>query len=143
MALRYRLGPARRAFNAIASQAIALGISPPSSYILTTVGRKTGQPRSTPVSVVKRGGVRYLVAPYGRVGWVHNVRASGRVTLSKRGRVQSSAVVEVTPTEAAPVLRTYLRKFPVVRPFFDVGFGASDEAYAAEAPRHPVFRIDG
>jgi hypothetical protein len=29
----------------------------------------------------------------------------------------------------------------VTRPFFDVDLGSSDEAWLAEAPRHPVFRL--
>ena len=45
------------------------------------------------------------------------------------------------PREATPVLREYLKKEPVTRPFFDVGPDASDKAVEAEAPRHPVFRI--
>lgn len=143
MALRYRLGPVRKAFNAVASRAIGLGIGLPSSYLLTTVGRKTGVERTTPVSIVKRGGVRYLVAPYGSVAWVHNARAAGRVKLTHRGRTEGVGVSEVEPDEAAPILRTYLRKFPVVRPFFDVGFGSPLEEFEAEAPRHPVFRVDG
>jgi hypothetical protein len=52
-------------------------------------------------------------------------------------------VTEVDPTEAVPVLRDYLRKFPVVKPFFDVSGRDSDEAFATEAPRHPVFRVEG
>ncbi|MGH2727736.1 MAG: nitroreductase family deazaflavin-dependent oxidoreductase [Actinomycetota bacterium] len=142
MALKYRLGPARRAFNAVASRAIRHGIGLPSSYILTTRGRKTGIERSTPVSIVRRDGHRWLVAPYGSVGWVHNARAAGRVTLSKGGRSDVVAVTEVGPHEAAPILRAYLRTFPVVRPFFNFGARSIEEKIVEEAPRHPVFRID-
>ena len=143
MAWSYRLGPVRRAFNVVAAWAIRLGAAPPSSYILSTRGRKTGVTRSTPVSVVRRQGVRWLVAPYGPVGWVHNARASGRVTLRRGRRSEEVGVGEVGPTEAAPILREYLRKFPVVAPFFDAKRGAPLEEFAAEASRHPVFRVDG
>ena len=142
MAWKYRLGPARKAFNIVAGAAIRFGIAPPSSYILSTRGRKSGELRSTPVSVVKRRGSRWLVAPYGKVGWVHNARAAGRVTLSRRGRSEEVAVTEASADEAAPVLRDYLRKFPVVAPFFDAGLLAPVDEFAAEAARHPVFRID-
>ena len=142
MAWKYRLGPARKAFNIVAGAAIRVGIAPPSSYILSTRGRKSGELRSTPVSVVKRDGSRWLVAPYGKVGWVHNARAAGRVTLSRGGRSEEVAVIEALPAEAAPVLRAYLRKFPVVAPFFDVGWSAPVEAFVAEAARHPVFRVE-
>jgi deazaflavin-dependent oxidoreductase (nitroreductase family) len=139
---KYRLGPARRVFNVIASRAIRLGMAPPTSYILTTVGRKTGVVRSTPISIVKRDGIRWLVAPYGTVGWVHNARAAGRVTLSRAGRSEEVAVREATAGEAGQILRDYLRKFPVVAPFFDLGRSAPAEDFVAEASRHPVFRVE-
>jgi deazaflavin-dependent oxidoreductase (nitroreductase family) len=142
VAWKYRLGPVRRVFNAVASRAIRLGIAPPSSFLVTTKGRKTGIVRSTPVSIVKHDGSRWLVAPYGIVGWVHNARAAGRVTLSRGGRSEDVAVIEASAVEAAPVLRDYLRKFPVVAPFFDVGRSAPPEEFVAEAARHPVFRVE-
>lgn len=142
MAWKYRLGPARKAFNIVAGTAIRVGIAPPSSYILSTTGRKSGVIRSTPVSIVKRDGSRWLVAPYGHVGWVYNARATGRVTLSRGRRSEEVAVTEASTAEAAPVLRAYLRKYPVVAPFFDAGWSAPVEEFAAEAARHPVFRID-
>ncbi len=142
MAWKYRLGPARRAFNVVARTAINVGVAPPSSYILSTRGRKSGVIHSTPVSIVKRDGSRWLVAPYGKVGWVYNARAAGRVTLSRRGRSEEVAVTEVSAGEAAPVLRAYLRKYPVVAPFFDVGWSAPVEEFVAEAADHPVFRVE-
>jgi deazaflavin-dependent oxidoreductase (nitroreductase family) len=42
----------------------------PHTYVLTTIGRKTGRPRSTPVTLVEKGDQRWLVAPYGPVSWV-------------------------------------------------------------------------
>ena len=142
MAWKYRLGPARKAFNIVAGTAIRLGVAPSTSYILSTRGRESGITRSVPVSIVKRDGSRWLVAPYGHVGWVHNARAAGRVTLSRGGRSEDVGITEVDRAEAIPVLRDYLRKFPVVKPFFDVSVHDSDEAFAAEAPRHPVFRVE-
>jgi len=40
------------------------------------------------------------------------------------------------------VLRTYLSRVRVVRPFFDVAPDSALEAFAAEAARHPVFLIE-
>jgi len=36
-------------------------------YLLTVPGRKSGQPRTTPIAVVEQDGKRYLLAPYGVV----------------------------------------------------------------------------
>jgi hypothetical protein len=51
-------------------------------------------------------------------------------------------VEELAPDEAAPVLRQYLRTTPIVKRFFGVTADAPVEAFVAEAPRHPVFRLD-
>ena len=74
---------------------------------------------------------------------MRNARAAGSVTLSRGGRSETVRVEEVGSDEAAPVLRTYLRETGLVRKYFDAGPDSPLEAFAAEAPRHPVFRILG
>jgi deazaflavin-dependent oxidoreductase (nitroreductase family) len=129
----------RRLLNALVRPLARLGLAP-HVYVLTVTGRKTGEPHSTPVRLIENG-TRWLVAPYGEVGWVRNARAAGSVTLGRRGRSQQLAIEEVGPDEAAPVLREYVRKVPVVRPYFEAGKDSPLEAFAAEAARHPVFRL--
>jgi len=110
------------------------------TYTLTVKGRRTGLSRSTPVRLIEDR-ERWLVAPYGEVAWVRNARAAGEVEVSRRGRTQRLRIEQVPPHEAAPVLKEYLKQVTVVRPFFDVKHGASLAEIAAEAPRHPVFRL--
>ncbi len=86
-------------------------------------------------------GDRWLVAPYGEVGWVRNARAAGEVEISRSGRSQVMQIVEVEPEQAALVLKQYLKSVPVVRPFFDVKPGSPIEEFVSEAPRHPVFHL--
>jgi hypothetical protein len=93
------------------------------------------------VQVVIDGDRRWLVAPYGEREWVKNARAAGEVELSRALTTTRHAVEEVDPDEAAPVLREYLRTTPVVKRFFEVDRDDPLEAFAAEAPRHPVFRV--
>jgi deazaflavin-dependent oxidoreductase (nitroreductase family) len=110
--------------------------------LLTVAGRRTGKPRTTPVTLVDGDeGRRWLVAPYGAVGWVLNARAAGNVRLTRGRRSEVVEIDEVAAEEAAGVLRTYLRHVRVVRPFFDVAPDSPLEAFTAEAPRHPVFRL--
>src|SRR5574337_2062618 len=86
MAPTYRLGcPARRVVNSIVAALVKAGVSPQSTYLMTTTGRRSGQPRTTLVVVIEHGGDRWLVAPYGAVSWVHNVRADPTLEL-RRGR---------------------------------------------------------
>jgi deazaflavin-dependent oxidoreductase (nitroreductase family) len=109
--------------------------------VLSVAGRKSGRRYSTPVQLVFLDGERWLVAPYGVVEWVKNARAAGAVELTRARRTERVRAEEVGPDESAPVLREYLRGTPIVRPYFDAGRDAPLEAFAAEASRHPVFRL--
>ena len=136
----YRLGVGRRLVNSVMRPMTRIGMAGPHTYLLTVRGRKTGRLYSTPVTLVENG-ARWLVAPYGEVGWVRNARAAGQVQLSRAGRVENMRIEEVAPEQAATVLKRYLTSVAAVRPFFDVSPGSRIEQFVAEAPRHPVFRL--
>jgi len=110
------------------------------TYVLTGPGWASGRLHSTPVTLVENG-ERWLVAPYGAVAWVRNARAAGGVELRRDGHTEALRIEEASPGQAAPVLREYLRRVAVTRPFFDVRPDSPVEASVAEAPRHPVFRL--
>jgi deazaflavin-dependent oxidoreductase (nitroreductase family) len=141
MARTYRVGAATRITNALFRTLTSLGLGARYRHVLTVRGRRSGQERSTPVDVMEHAGRRWLVAPYGETNWVRNARVAGEVGLTRGRRSERVRVVEVGPEEAVPVLRTYLREVAVTRPYFDVDLDSPDEAFAAEALRHPVFRI--
>ena len=137
----YRKSYWRRALNALVRPLAKLGLTGPRTHLLTVPGRRTGRPWSTPVSIVRTGSERWLVAPYGERNWVKNARAAGWVEL-RRGRVRERLTVEeLEPAEAVPVLRKYYRLGRVTRPFFDVTLDSRTDAWLAEARRHPVFRL--
>jgi hypothetical protein len=139
----YRLSPGRRLINLIVRPLARLGLTGPRTHLLTAPGRRTGRLWSTPVSLIEWEGERYAVAPYGERNWVQNARAAGWVEL-RRGRNQErTGVEELAPADAVPVLREYYRRSYVTHSFFDVDLGSSHEAWLAEAPRHPVFRVLG
>lgn len=143
MAREYRLGPARKAINVVIGTLLKLGVPAPgkTSYLMTTKGRRSGVDRTTPVSLVEAGGEQWLVSPYGNVSWVHNLRADPAVRLS-RGKIhQTRQAEEVDAATAAPILRQYVDEVRVTAPFFDAKVGAPVEEFAAEAARHPVFRL--
>ena len=141
MATRSRIGAARRILNAVVRCLVRVGLAGRHTHLLTVVGRKTGRRYSTPVTLVEDADGRWLVAPYGERNWVKNARAAGWVELSRAGKSERLRVTEVGDAEAGPVLRSYLRKAPVTRPFFDVRASDPIEAFIAEASRHPVFRL--
>jgi deazaflavin-dependent oxidoreductase (nitroreductase family) len=137
----YRRSLWRRALNAFVRPLARLGLAGPHTHLLTVRGRVSGKPWSTPVSIVRDGEERWLVAPYGERNWVRNARAAGVVEL-RRGRTRERVrVEELGPEAAAPVLREYYRLFRVTRPFFAVTLDSPKEAWLAESPRHPVFRL--
>jgi deazaflavin-dependent oxidoreductase (nitroreductase family) len=142
MAATYRLGPSRRLINALVRTLLRAGIAPRHTWLLTVRGRRSGTPRATPVRLVVEGERRWLVAPYGEVAWVKNARAAGVVTLARGRRAATVMLTECGPEEAAPVLKRYVTEVPITRPFFDVTPASDLAAFRAEAPRHPVFRLD-
>jgi len=142
MAKEYRLGTIRRMVNRLIASRVRKGKGDEDIYLLTTLGRKSGMERTTPVTIARRDGHRYLVSPYGNVGWVYNVRGSGVAELSRGGNKEEIAVTEVDAATAAPVLKKYIEDVAVVRPFFDADKSDATEKFEAEAARHPVFRIN-
>lgn len=131
----------RRLVNSVFKLLVSAGLGPANSRILVVAGRRTRREYRAPVNLVLRDGHRYLVSPYGERGWTKNARAAGRVALRRGGAVETVALHEVDATEAAPVLRQYVDENPITRPFFDVGPESLESAFAAEASRHPVFRL--
>ncbi|GAB3989142.1 nitroreductase family deazaflavin-dependent oxidoreductase [Actinoallomurus acanthiterrae] len=141
MAKTYRVGAGTKFINLVFGVMTRRGLGKDYRHILTVRGRKTGEPRSTPVDVMRNGDERWLVAAYGVTNWVHNARVAGEVQIA-RGRYQETLrVVELAPEDSVPVLRQYLREVPVTRAYFDVTLDSTDEEFLAEVPRHPVFRL--
>ena len=141
MAATYRDTALRRLGNKLIAPLARLGLGGKRAHLLTVVGRKTGRRYTTPVMLVFQDGQRWLVSPYGERSWVKNARAAGSVELTRALRTERVRIEEVDAQTAAPILREYLRKTPITKPFFDAGKDSPLEAFAAEASRHPVFRI--
>jgi deazaflavin-dependent oxidoreductase (nitroreductase family) len=137
----YRKSCWRRALNSVVRPLARLGLTGPRTHLLTVPGRKSGKPWSTPVSIVRMGDTRWLVAPYGDRNWVKNARASGLVELRRGRRAERLEVRELSPEAAVPVLREYLRRNRLTRPFFEVTLASPYEEWLDEAPRHPVFEL--
>jgi deazaflavin-dependent oxidoreductase (nitroreductase family) len=123
-----------------------LGLRLGTIQVLTVPGRRSGAPRSTPVSTLTVGGRRYVVAGLPDGDWARNVRAAGAGELTAGRRRIAVALIEVTDPE---VRRTVMRAFPVEVPggvsfFVRLGLvgGADPEQFAAAADQVAVFRIE-
>jgi deazaflavin-dependent oxidoreductase (nitroreductase family) len=130
-------------FNRLVAWLTRMGISVWGSRVLEVRGRKTGEPRRTPVNLLTLDGVRYLVAPRGHTQWVRNLRASGSGRLLVGRRSEDFQASEVPDEQKPPILRAYLKrwKFEVGAFFEGVGPDSGEEELRRIASDHPVFRI--
>ncbi|MGZ3598364.1 MAG: nitroreductase family deazaflavin-dependent oxidoreductase [Ktedonobacterales bacterium] len=113
-------------------------------YMLTVRGRKSGQPRTTPIVVIEQDGKRYLVAPFGEVDWVRNLRAAGEATLTRGRRTEAVRAKELPRDEASLVLRRSLEHGRVpsfLAKYFEVTTQSSPAEFEEAAARHPVFLL--
>ena len=115
------------------------GLKIGSQSLLSVRGRKSGELRSTPVSVATVDGIRYIVAAFPEAAWVKNVRAAGSGTLGRGRTIETVRLTELPVEERGPVLRAFLEQVRGGVRFF----ASSDpDVVVAAAERYPVFRLD-
>lgn len=113
--------------------------------VLTVAGRKTGKPRSTPVTPMTVDGERYVVGGLPGADWVANARAAGTATLHQGRRTQQVRMVEIPADQARPLLRQFPTLVPTGVSFIrNAGLvsGPDPDEFEALAGRLPVFRFD-
>ncbi len=134
----------RNIFNRAVAGLTRVGISVAGSRVLEVPGRKSGEPRRTPVNLLAFDGSRYLVAPRGHTQWVRNLRVAGQGNLLLGRRSEPFRAIEIQDGEKEPILREYLRrwKWEVGQFFGGVGPDSPADELARIAPDHPVFRIE-
>jgi deazaflavin-dependent oxidoreductase (nitroreductase family) len=152
----YRAGLLVRFNNAVMRSLIRAGIRIETFAVLTAPGRRTGRPVHVPLVVFSHGGNRYLVASYGVVNWVQNLRAADGLAELRRGHTtEQITTIELPPDQAGPILRFSLQTGPpgiprlIVRifrrffvlPYLDVHMNSSDDDFARSAIGHPVFLV--
>jgi deazaflavin-dependent oxidoreductase (nitroreductase family) len=92
---RFASGLAKYGANPVAKGLYRVGLPAPGTAILETVGRKSGQPRTTPVTNGLDGDVFWIVAEHGRrAAYVLNIEANPRVRVrTGRGWRTGTAVI--------------------------------------------------
>ncbi|AKK25518.1 nitroreductase family deazaflavin-dependent oxidoreductase [Mycobacterium sp. EPa45] len=122
-----------------------LGVHTGPACVLTVPGRKSGKPRSTPMTPFEFDGGLYTVAGYPGADWARNAKAAGAGTLSRGRRSRSVRIVELGAEESRPVLRAFPEQVPVGVMFAKhsglVQQGTPDE-FEALAGTLAVFRFD-
>jgi deazaflavin-dependent oxidoreductase (nitroreductase family) len=148
-----------RLFNPLARRLISAGMPTGAPNILLTVrGRRSGRPRTVPVSMLELDGRRFVQASYGVAGWAVNLRAVGEATMTDHGRSVQVQAVELPPEEAAAILQRALepcRRLRLLRALlgprwrppvallrrYRIRVDDTLEDYLAEAQRHPLFEL--
>lgn len=156
MAKSYRVTVFVRINNFMISSLLRLGIKMWSFSLLTVRGRKSGRPIVTPIAIFVLEGKRYLIASYGVVNWVRNLRAAGgEATLIQGRHSEQIQAIELSPEAAAFVFRVALRSGPPgipavifrryrarqVLPYLGVTENSSLEEFEREVLTHPVFLV--
>lgn len=134
----------KNVFNRMVATLTRLGVSFWGSRVLEVRGRKSGQPRRTPVNLLEVGGTSYLVAPRGHTQWVRNLRAAGQGRLLIGRRAQPFRATELPDDAKEPILRAYLRRWKWEAGVFFSGVDADapGDELRGIAGDHPVFRIE-
>ena len=148
-----------RLVNPLARRLIAAGMPTGAPNILLTVrGRRSGIPRTVPVGLLELDGRRFVQASYGAAGWAVNLRAAGEATITDQGGPVPVQAVELSPEQAAAILRHALEPYrrsrllrallgsrwrPPVALLRHYRIRVDDtlEDYLAEAQRHPLFEL--
>ena len=143
MAKTYQVPSFVRLGNFFTTILLRAGLKPGNMALLTVRGRKSGLPRTTPVSLLgESDGQRWLIAAFGEVDWMRNLRAAGEASLKRGRRPQHIIVKELSPEEAAPILKKSLAEAPG---FLLKNFDATPESplkdFEREALNHPVFLV--
>lgn len=115
--------------------------------LLTTIGRRTGKPRTVPAFYL-RDGDRYVVCnvrpPHERTNpWVLNVLANPHVRLTLRGETLDGRARRADQSEVDRYWPALVRLWPAYRSFRKAGGDLSIfviEAVAVTGPRPPVPR---
>ena len=142
MAEAYKLTAGQRVANKYFLMMTNHGWGAEYRHVLSVRGRASGELRSTPVDVMQNGENRWLVAPYGAVNWVRNLRAAdGQLTLRRGQNIERLVAREISAEDAVPVIRRYIGSVPVTSHYWDVTADSTDQQIATDGVHHPVFRL--
>jgi deazaflavin-dependent oxidoreductase (nitroreductase family) len=133
---------ANRVVRALSRLGLPLG----TVRVLVVPGRRSGQPRPTPVSPLTVDGRRYVISALPQSDWARNIRAAGHGELTEGRRRTPVQLTEVTdPAEARAVLRAFPREVPAGVTFY-VRLGlverADPDQFEALVGQAAVFRMD-
>ena len=132
--------------NPVASRLLKLGPLMGPNALITIRGRRSGEPRTTPVALVDIDSRRWVIGTFGDVNWVRNLRAAGEATVTVGHKRQEVVASELDVAARAQffrdVLGPYVRRLPVGALILSI-LGAREilDDPAAAAEHRPVFEL--
>jgi len=134
--------------NPLIRRLLRIGMPMGPNALVTIRGRRSGQPRTFPAAVMEAAGRHYLIATFGEVNWVRNLRVA-REAIVRRGRhAQTYLATELPPDEAALALRAALAPMmrsrftaPMLKRWYELDASATAVDYERAALAHPVFAL--
>jgi deazaflavin-dependent oxidoreductase (nitroreductase family) len=136
-------------FNPLARRLLGAGLPMGPNALITIRGRKSGEPRTTPIALIEIEGRRWVSSPFGDVNWVRNLRASGEATLTVGRKQQAVTAAELSQEERVAFFRDlmgpFVRRIPLGLGRLLLGsvLGAKEilDDPESAAVRHPVFEL--
>ena len=134
-------------FNPLAQRLLGAGVPMGPNALLTVRGRKSGEPRRTPVAVVEIGGRRWVIGTFGDTNWVRNLRAAGEGTITVGKKSDTVRATELSREEVArffaDILGPYVRGMRFGSLLLGSVLGAREilEDPHTAAQTHPVFEL--
>jgi deazaflavin-dependent oxidoreductase (nitroreductase family) len=131
--------------NAIVKFFASRGVKTGPVNVLTVAGRKSGQPRSTPVTPWLVDGKRYVIAAIGSSDWARNARAGGEGTLASGRHNSRVRLTEITDPELKKRVVTDFGTKNKAGGFFLTQAGVAPDrtpaGFAAAAAHAAVFEV--
>lgn len=109
------------------------------TLMLTTTGRRSGQPRTTPLARLDLDGTPVVIASnFGREShpaWSHNLRADPHAVVEEHGRARPVVARELTPAEQDRVWPQAIALWPGYQTYRETTAGIRDIRMFALEPR--------
>jgi len=112
--------------------------------ILTTTGRKSGQPRRTAIEFHEHKGRRYVFSAWGtKADWYHNIEANPYITIQTWRGVESVLARRVTSDAELAEAFAFAMANPAMRMVMkSAGFGQTLEQFLAHKERFTFITFD-
>jgi deazaflavin-dependent oxidoreductase (nitroreductase family) len=136
--------------NPLTRRLLRIGVPMGPNVLLTVCGRTSGLSRTAPVAIAEVGGRRWVIAAYGNVHWVRNLRAAGEGVIRENGLDQRVLARELDEAGAIHFYRillpAYVAGLPAagrffIRLLFKMAGPEVLNDPAQAAARHPVFEL--